>query len=175
MSAQITFEAATGEQSLLVAVGDLLHIGMDVPARVISIEDGKWRFSEKRKVLLVCESIDPEDGVRFESMAFMHPDFPERWPRHWTPTDDAILIERGYPHTVMAGELSGNPGQFVEWPHERICTCGATGADTPCAPAAIRPDVWKTTPDILSHLHGWTTNAPAEVRSADTNESKETS
>lgn len=130
---EITFES-TCKQSLQVAVDDLLHIGMDVPGRVTSIEDSKWRFSEKRKVLLTCEVIDPEDGVKFESIHGLHPDFPGRWPRHWTPTDEAILIERGYPRAVTAGQLSGNPGQFEEWPHERICRCGAIGADTPCVP-----------------------------------------
>lgn len=114
MSEQIKFESATCKQSLQVAVGDVLNIGMDVPGRVASIEVGAWRFSDKRKVSIACEVIDPENGKRFERLVQLHPDQPEFWPRHWTDVDDEGLIRRSYPHTVTGAELSGITGKLQE-------------------------------------------------------------
>lgn len=113
----ITFESATHQHSLQVAVGDVLRIHTGyagwpkAPGRVTAIEDGKWRFSEKRKVTLVCDVVDP-DGGTFESITSLHPDQPEYWPRAWTPDDEADLIANGYGY-MSAAELSGNSGQLL--------------------------------------------------------------
>lgn len=73
----------SGDSTLTIAPGDLLALSAGRVGTVVEAFVDEWRFSRKPRLRIAVAVPDPfAEDETYESLILVHPDLPERWPKH---------------------------------------------------------------------------------------------